>query len=68
MFNQAHQASGQQSRALASGILMYARFIDKLDESRIKGVLKKSVYRKVSVTMNSLGQPWRWKVELTGAR
>lgn len=31
LFNQAHQASGTQQRALANGILMYARNIDKLD-------------------------------------
>ena len=31
MFNQAHQAGGEQQRALASGLLMYARHIDQLD-------------------------------------
>ena len=31
-FNQAHQASGAQPRALANGVLMYARNIDRLDE------------------------------------
>ncbi len=31
LFNQAHQASGEQPRALANGILMYARHIDKLE-------------------------------------
>lgn len=31
LFNQAHQASGEQSRALANGILMYARHIDQLE-------------------------------------
>ncbi len=31
MFNQAHQASGAQPRALANGVLMYARHIDKLE-------------------------------------
>ncbi|HSC82536.1 MAG TPA: NO-inducible flavohemoprotein [Pseudomonas sp.] len=31
MFNQAHQASGDQQRALANGVLMYARHIDKLE-------------------------------------
>lgn len=30
-FNQAHQASGVQPRALANGVLMYARNIDHLD-------------------------------------
>lgn len=31
-FNQAHQASGAQPRALANGVLMYARHIDELDQ------------------------------------
>jgi nitric oxide dioxygenase len=30
LFNQAHQASGQQPRALANGVLTYARNIDRL--------------------------------------
>ena len=30
-FNQAHQHSGEQQRALANGVLAYARHIDKLD-------------------------------------
>jgi nitric oxide dioxygenase len=32
MFNQAHQASGAQPRALANGVLRYARHIDELDK------------------------------------
>uniref|UniRef100_A0A7C2AYN3 nitric oxide dioxygenase n=1 Tax=Pseudomonas graminis TaxID=158627 RepID=A0A7C2AYN3_9PSED len=32
LFNQAHQATGDQPRALANGVLMYARHIDQLDE------------------------------------
>ena len=31
LFNQAHQASGTQPRALANGVLMYARNIDRLE-------------------------------------
>ncbi|WP_323157631.1 NO-inducible flavohemoprotein [Pseudomonas fulva] len=31
LFNQAHQASGDQPRALANGVLMYARHIDQLE-------------------------------------
>jgi len=31
-FNQAHQASGAQPRALANGVLMYARHIDQLEQ------------------------------------
>ena len=30
-FNQAHQHSGEQQRALANGVLMYARHIDRLE-------------------------------------
>ncbi|MBG4269964.1 NO-inducible flavohemoprotein [Pseudomonas aeruginosa] len=32
LFNQAHQASGDQPRALANGVLMYARHVDQLQE------------------------------------
>jgi hemoglobin-like flavoprotein len=32
LFNQTHQASGAQPRALANGVLMYARHIDRLDQ------------------------------------
>ena len=32
LFNQAHQASGDQPRALANGVLMYAKHIDQLDQ------------------------------------
>ena len=32
MFNQAHQSSGDQPRALANGVLMYARHIDQLEQ------------------------------------
>ncbi len=32
LFNQAHQASGDQPRALANGVLMYAKHIDRLDQ------------------------------------
>ena len=31
LFNRAHQASGDQPRALANGVLMYARHIDRLE-------------------------------------
>lgn len=31
LFNQAHQASGDQPRALANGVLMYAKHIDRLE-------------------------------------
>ncbi|MCG8296044.1 NO-inducible flavohemoprotein [Pseudomonas entomophila] len=32
LFNQAHQASGDQPRALANGVLMYAKHIDQLEQ------------------------------------
>ncbi len=32
LFNQAHQANGDQPRALANAVLMYARHIDRLEE------------------------------------
>ena len=32
LFNQAHQASGDQPRALANGVLMYAKNIDRLEQ------------------------------------
>lgn len=32
LFNQAHQASGDQARALANSVLMYARHIDELEK------------------------------------
>jgi nitric oxide dioxygenase len=32
LFNQANQASGAQARALANGVLMYARHIDQLEQ------------------------------------
>lgn len=31
LFNQAHQVSGEQPRALANGVLMYAKHIDRLE-------------------------------------
>ncbi|WP_034295070.1 NO-inducible flavohemoprotein [Herbaspirillum sp. RV1423] len=32
LFNKAHQGSGDQQRALANGVLMYARHIDRLEQ------------------------------------
>ena len=32
LFNKAHQATGEQPRALANGVLMYARHIDRLEQ------------------------------------
>lgn len=49
MFNQAHQASGTQSRALAGAVLMYARFIDRLDQlaPAVPGIVHKHVSLQV---------------------
>jgi nitric oxide dioxygenase len=43
LFNQAHQRSGAQQRALANGVLMYARHIDQLD---VLGDLVETVVQK----------------------
>lgn len=44
-FNQANQASGDQPRALANGVLMYARNIDRLDQlgSLVSTIVNKHV-------------------------
>lgn len=49
LFNKAHQASGSQQRALANGILMYARNIDKLDalDSMARRIVNKHVSLQV---------------------
>lgn len=47
LFNQAHQASGAQSRALANGVLMYARHIDRLDQ--LSGLVSQIVNKHVSL-------------------
>ncbi|MGE0289934.1 MAG: NO-inducible flavohemoprotein [Bradyrhizobium sp.] len=49
LFNQTHQASGEQQRALAGGILMYARHIDELEAlgSLVGRVINKHVSLQV---------------------
>lgn len=47
MFNQAHQASGDQQRALAFGVLMYAKHIDQLDQ--LGGLVARIVNKHVSL-------------------
>jgi nitric oxide dioxygenase len=47
LFNQAHQASGDQPRALANGVLMYARHIDQLDQ--LGGLLAKIINKHVAL-------------------
>ncbi|WP_313222484.1 NO-inducible flavohemoprotein [Stutzerimonas nitrititolerans] len=47
LFNQAHQASGDQSRALANGVLMYAKHIDQLE--RLGGLVSQIVNKHVAL-------------------
>jgi len=47
LFNQAHQASGDQPRALANGVLMYARHIDQLDA--LDGLLARIINKHVAL-------------------
>lgn len=49
LFNQAHQASGDQPRALATGVLMYAKHIDQLDSlgSLVSKIINKHVSLQV---------------------
>lgn len=48
-FNQAHQASGSQQRALANGVLMYARHIDRLDE--LGGLVSQIINKHVALNI-----------------
>lgn len=47
LFNQAHQASGDQPRALAQGVLMYAKHIDRLDQ--LGGLVSQVVNKHVAL-------------------
>lgn len=47
LFNKTHQASGDQARALANGILMYARHIDRLEQ--LGGLVGTIVNKHVSL-------------------
>lgn len=46
-FNKAHQANGDQPRALANGVLMYARHIDQLDQ--LGGLVTQIIQKHVSL-------------------
>lgn len=46
-FNQANQASGDQPRALANGVLMYARNIDRLEQ--LGGLVSQIINKHVSL-------------------
>lgn len=49
LFNQAHQGSGDQQRALANGVLMYARHIDQLEQlgNLVHSIINKHVALQV---------------------
>lgn len=47
LFNQAHQANGDQPRALANGVLMYAKHIDRL--SALGDLVGQIVHKHVSL-------------------
>ncbi|WP_207001882.1 NO-inducible flavohemoprotein [Trinickia mobilis] len=49
LFNQAHQASGAQPRALANGVLMYARHIDQLEQ--LGGLVAQIVNKHVALNI-----------------
>lgn len=49
LFNQANQASGAQPRALANGVLMYARHIDQLDQ--LGGLVSQVINRHASLNI-----------------
>jgi nitric oxide dioxygenase len=48
-FNQAHQASGAQQRALANGMLMYARHIDQLEQ--LGGLVSQIINKHVALNI-----------------
>ena len=47
LFNQAHQASGDQPRALANGVLMYAKHIDQLEQ--LGGLVSQIINKHVAL-------------------
>ncbi|SAK46848.1 NO-inducible flavohemoprotein [Caballeronia ptereochthonis] len=49
MFNQAHQVSGAQQRALANGVLMYARHIDELE--KLGGLVGQIINKHVALNI-----------------
>ncbi|MCZ8257708.1 MAG: NO-inducible flavohemoprotein [Polaromonas sp.] len=54
-FNQANQASGDQPRALANGVLMYARHIDKLEA--LGGLVSQIINKHVSLQIDPAHYP-----------
>src|SRR5689334_376888 len=49
LFNQAHQQSGDQPRALANAVLMYARHIDQLEQ--LGGLVSQIVNKHVALNI-----------------
>ncbi|CAD6559996.1 NO-inducible flavohemoprotein [Paraburkholderia metrosideri] len=49
LFNQANQASGAQPRALANGVLMYARHIDQLEQ--LGGLVSQIINKHVALNI-----------------
>ena len=54
-FNQANQVSGDQPRALANGVLMYARNIDKLEQ--LGGLVSQIIHKHVSLQIQPAHYP-----------
>ena len=54
-FNQANQANGDQPRALANGVLMYARHIDRLDQ--LGGLVTQIINKHVSLQIDPAHYP-----------
>ena len=54
-FNQAHQANGDQPRALANGVLMYARHIDELE--KLGGLVSQIIHKHVSLQIEPAHYP-----------
>ena len=54
-FNPAHQANGDQPRALANGVLMYARNIDRLEQ--LDGLVNQIIHKHVSLQIEPTHYP-----------
>ncbi|SAK90927.1 globin [Caballeronia fortuita] len=66
MFNQAHQASGAQQRALANGVLMYARHIDELE--KLGGLVGQIINKHVALNIQPEHYPIVGKCLLASIR
>ena len=54
-FNPAHQASGDQPRALANGVLLYARHIDRLEQ--LGGLVSTIIHKHASLQVEPAHYP-----------